>query len=74
MGVYGFLGIHLYAFGEVVLPLLQTRLGEKFGMLWIAVGLAILFNIVFNHFWAMVIKPGSTRDLKYVEQMRSEQK
>ena len=67
IGVYGYIAVHLYAFHEVICPLLQSRLGERFGMLWLAVGLAILFNIVFNHFWAMVIKPGSTRDLRLVE-------
>lgn len=44
------------------------------GMLWISVGLIILYNILFNHFWAMVIKPGSPKDQKIVQKLRQEQK
>ena len=73
-GVYVLQGIHLYAFIMVICPLMKGRLGDYFGMLWITVGLIIGFNIVFNHFWAMVLKPGSARDQKFVEKMRTQQK
>jgi len=29
---------------------------------------------VFNHFWAMVIKPGGPKELKYNEQVRKDVK
>ena len=30
-----------------------------------------MYNIVFNHFFAMFLKPGSPSDLKMIERMRS---
>ena len=62
LGLYALIGFHFYAFIVVVCPLIKLRLGTEMGLTWIAVGLAILYNIVFNHFWAMVIKPGSSKD------------
>lgn len=61
---YVLLGIHVYAYIEVILYVLKKRLGSTFGMIWIAIGLSILYNIVFNHLSAMFIKPGSPSDLK----------
>ena len=72
LGLYALCGLHFYAFVKVISPLLKRRLGDKFGILWIAVGLIILYNIFFNHFWAMVIKPGSPKDLKMIEKMREQ--
>ncbi len=51
---------------------MKARLGTELGMTWIAVGLIILYNIMFNHFWAMVIKPGGPSDQKQIEKMRQE--
>ena len=62
LGLYALIGVHVYAFIEVVCPLIKWRLGTELGLVWLAVGLVLLFNIVFNQFWAMVIKPGSPRD------------
>lgn len=74
LALYGLIGMHFYAFIYVVCPLMKARLGTEMGMVWVAVGLIILYNILFNHFWAMAIKPGSPKDLIRIEQMRSEQK
>jgi hypothetical protein len=64
VSLYALLGVHVYAFCEVILVVLKKRLGTNFGLLWVAIGVAILYNIVYNHFFAMVIKPGSPADLK----------
>lgn len=64
MAFYALLGVHVYAYIEVILFVLKKRLGVGFGLLWIGIGVAILYNIIFNHFFAMVIKPGSPSDLK----------
>ena len=68
--VYVMLGFHCYAFIEVICPLIKKRLGTELGLVWLAVGLVLLFNIVFNYWWAMVIKPGSPADQKMIEKMR----
>jgi len=65
---------HIYAYFLVVAPLIKKRLGVIFGLLWIAIGLSILYNIVFNHFWAMMIKPGNPQDLLEDELLRKEVK
>ena len=64
LSFYSLLVVHIYAYVEVILVVLKKRLGTNFGMLWVAIGVAILYNIVYNHFFAMVIKPGSPQDLK----------
>ena len=71
IGIYILLGLHFYAFIEVICPLIKKRLGTELGLVWLAVGLILLFNIVFNQFWAMVIKPGSPADQKMIEKLRS---
>ena len=48
LSLYFLLGLHFYAFIEVVCPLIKKRLGAELGMVWLAVGLILLFNIVFN--------------------------
>ena len=61
---YALLSVHVLAYVEVILYVLKKRLGVGFGILWVGIGVCILYNIVFNHFFAMVIKPGSPSDLK----------
>jgi hypothetical protein len=56
--------IHVYAHFAVSLLVLKKRLGNLFGLLWVAIGAAIFYNLVFNHFFAMIVKPGGPKDLK----------
>ncbi|CDW73363.1 dhhc zinc finger domain containing protein [Stylonychia lemnae] len=74
MTFYALLSVHVFAYYEVILTVLKKRLGVSFGLLWIGIGVCILYNIVFNHFFAMVIKPGSPTELKEIERMRKELK
>jgi hypothetical protein len=64
IGFYGLLGLHVYGYFEVVMFVIKRRLGTTFGLLWIAIGLSLLYNIIFNHFFACFIKAGSPLDLK----------
>ena len=68
-GLYVILGLHVYSFFWIILPLLKKRLGN-FGLVWIAIGLSLLYNIVFNHLMAVLVKPGSPKDLKRIEGLR----
>jgi drug/metabolite transporter (DMT)-like permease len=72
--LYGLLGLHVYAFFWVVVPLLKRRLGTVFGMVWIAIGLALLYNILFNHTMAWIIKPTGPKELKQIEKLRKNYK
>jgi hypothetical protein len=67
VGLYILIGLHLYAYFVIICPLLKQRLGTEFGMTWIAIGLILLYNIVFNHLMAMILKPSNPQDLHKVE-------
>ena len=71
---YLILSAHIYGYFLVVAPLLKKRLGVAFGLLWIAIGMTLIYNIVFNHFWAMFIRPGNPQDLLEDEALRKEVK
>ena len=64
LGFYALLGLHTYAYFNVVILVLKKRLGVTFGMIWVAIGLMLVYNIAYNHFFATFIKPGSPLDLK----------
>lgn len=72
LSVYVLLSIHIYAFFAVIARVLKKRLGVFFGLVWIAIGMSLVYNLVFNHFWSMIIKPGSPRDLIENEQLRKD--
>ena len=69
-GIYGLIGVHVYAYFTVIAVVLKKRLGTEFGLLWIAIGLCLLYNVCFNHLLAMFIKPGSPADLINTEKLR----
>ena len=58
IALYFIVVLHIYAYFTVITPLLKRRIGTELGMIWIVVGLALVYNIVFNHFFAVVLKPG----------------
>jgi hypothetical protein len=64
LGFYFLLGIHVYAYFTVVLFILKKRLGTIFGLIWVAIGLSLVYNISFNHFCATFLKPGGPANLK----------
>jgi hypothetical protein len=69
LGLYVILMLHVHAFFWVILPLLKKRLG-MFGLVWITIGLSLLYNIVYNHLMAALIKPSGPKDLRLVEKLR----
>ena len=66
--------LNVYGYFKVVAVLLKKRLGVFFGLVWIGIGITLVYNIVFNHFWTMVIRPGSPKDLIDNEILRKEVK
>lgn len=64
LGFYFLLGIHVYSYFTVTLYVLKRRLGTVFGLIWVAIGLIILYNVAYNHFFATFMKPGGPKDLK----------
>ena len=66
-GLYCIVGLHFQAYVDVIAPLLKKRLGTELGLLWCVIGLVLVYNIVYNHFFAMFLKPGSPKDLRNIE-------
>jgi hypothetical protein len=69
---YILLSLHIYAYFTVIALVLKKRLGVFFGLVWVAIGLSLVYNIIFNHFCAMFLKPGSPKDLVNIEILRKE--
>ena len=74
VGLYAIVAVHVYAYFTVITPLLKDRVGTFIGMVWIIVGLSQVYNIVFNHLLAVIIKPGGPSDTVMIEEMRRKQK
>ena len=68
--LYALIGLHFYAYITIITKMLPQRLGHEFALVWIAIGLVLVYNIVYNHFFAMMVKPGSPYDLKRDEKLR----
>jgi len=61
--LYYLLYLHVEAFFGVIVKVMKKRLGTPFGMIWISIGLTILYNIVWNHMLAMLVKAGGPTEL-----------
>jgi hypothetical protein len=68
--LYFLIGLHIYAYMTVLTSMLASRVGHSFALLWMAIGLTLVYNIIYNHFFAMMVKPGSPLDLKGDEKLR----
>lgn len=72
IATYVLIATNVYAYLKVIILLLKKRLGVTFGLIWIGIGVSLLYNIIFNHFMAMIIKPGGPKELVSDEQLRKE--
>jgi len=72
--LYYLLYLHVEAFFGVIVKVMKKRLGTPFGMIWISIGLTILYNIVWNHMLAMLVKAGGPTELAKVEKLRQHYK
>lgn len=72
--LYALLALNCYTYFVYISFALHRRIGLYPSMAWFAIGLTILFNVVFNHTLATLIKPGSPTDLRYIEQLRHQYK
>lgn len=61
--VSSLLVLHVHGFFTVILRVVKKRLGATFGLTWVAIGITLFYNIVFNYFWAIVVKPGGPKEL-----------
>lgn len=69
-GLYLLLGLHVYTCFVYLFALLGKRIGSWQSICWEAIGLVILYNIIYNHILATIVKPNGPRDLRKVEKLR----
>ena len=74
IGFYVIIIVHFHTYFFHVMKVLPKRLGVEFAYLWAAIGLILVYNIVYNHLLATLIKPGSPRDLRKIELLRCDSK
>ena len=55
---------HTYVFLTIIASVLRARVGTEMATLWTGIGIAITYNVVWNHMLAMLLKPGSPKDLR----------
>ena len=70
VSLYTLVGLHVYAYLGWITKLQQKRLGTTFAMIWQSIGLILLYNVVYNHFLAMIIKPGGPKEQRLIENLR----
>ena len=63
IGFYYLMLYHTWAFLTIIATVLRKRVGTEFAVLWTMIGIAITYNVVWNHALAMILKPGSPKDL-----------
>ena len=59
IALYVLMFLQLYVTSVLLAPLMHKRFGTELGLLWVAVGLILLYNTLYNHFLAMIIRPGN---------------
>lgn len=59
-----FISIVTHAFFHVILPYYTRQYGLIFGIFLVCLALFTLFNLLFNYFMAVLVRPGSMSDLK----------
>jgi len=74
IALYSLIGAHFYTFIVLITPLLKRRLGTVLGLTWVATGLILVYNICYNHAMALMVKPGSPKDLQRIEKARMQLK
>jgi len=70
-GLYYLIWLHFEAYLFIITKVLNKRLGNAFALVWVGIGLVLVFNVVWNHSLAMLIKPGGPLDLAKTEELRA---
>jgi len=59
LAFYCLIALHAYAFFNISIFVLAQRLGPIYGLIWIAIGFCLLYNVLFNHALSYIVKPGN---------------
>lgn len=63
LGFYYLMLYHTWIFLTIIATVMRVRLGTELAVLWTLIGIVITYNVVWNHTLAMVLRPGSPKDL-----------
>ena len=63
IGFYYLMSYHTWVFLTIIANVLRARLGTELAVVWTLIGIAITYNVVWNHTLAMCLRPGSPKDL-----------
>ena len=67
LAFYGLAFWELWAIITIMAGPLKRRLGTEFSLIWFGVGFILYYNVLYNHFHATMVKPGSPKDIKKTE-------
>jgi hypothetical protein len=70
IGLYALVMLHIYVYFSLIVGPVRLKLGMWPALGWIAIGITLLYNIIFNHILATLIKPNGPRELRKVELLR----
>ena len=70
-GFYYLMVYHTWVFLTIIATVMRVRLGTEMAVVWTAIGIVITYNVVWNHVLAMVLRPGSPKDLMVSSLSRS---
>ena len=74
IGLYALLGLHIYAYIIFIVGLLLKRIGLWPSVGWATIGIVLVYNIVYNHVLATIVKPNGPSDLRSIESLREQYK
>ena len=56
--------MHCYAYFRYMVAAIGKKMGAPFTLVWQAIFIIIAYNIFFNHFMTMIIKPSGPKELR----------
>lgn len=66
--------LHVYAFFRYIVAAIGKKMGIPFTLVWQAIFIIIGYNIFYNHFMTMIIKPSGPKELRQAENLRTRYK
>jgi hypothetical protein len=63
--------LHVYAYFRYIVAALGKKMGTPFTLVWQAIWIIIVYNVFFNHFMTMIIKPSGPKELRQTENLRT---
>ena len=66
--------MHVYAYFRYIVAPLGKKMGVPFTLVWQAIFIIVAYNVFYNHFMTMIIKPSGPKELRQTENLRTRYK